>query len=89
MLSDANRLGRRPTKSRSPSKRLRYRPRKFRSRPKPVRNYKRAGCNSLQKNSCSSDPNCHWTRNKKSPCRAKSKVRQGVVHQGPLPKQFK
>ena len=57
--------------------------------PSVVRNYSRGTCNSLKKESCSSDPNCTWTQNKKSPCRAKSKVRQGTVYEGPLPKQFK
>jgi hypothetical protein len=71
------------------SKKMRSKSRSKSRSPKAVRNYSRGTCNSLKKESCSSDPNCQWTQNKKSPCRAKSKVRKGEVYEGPLPKQFK
>ena len=79
-------------KSRSHSKpksRSHSKPRRSVHRKKAVMNYSRGSCTHLGKDSCSSDPNCHWTKHKKSQCRAKGGVRKGDVYEGPLPKQFK
>ena len=80
------------SKSRSHSKpksRSHSKPRPSVHKKKAVKHYSRGACAPLGKDSCSSDPNCHWTKNKKTPCRAKGGVRKGDVYEGPLPKQFK
>ena len=72
------------------SKKTASKRRKSHKKPSAVHNYERGTCNSLKKESCSSDPNCKWTKNKKTPCRAKGGVRKsGDVYEGPLPPQFK
>lgn len=78
-----------PSKLKSRS-RPRPKPRKSSSKPRKnsIKNYVRGQCAPLGKQSCGSDPNCQWTRNKKTPCRSKRGVRKGDVYQGPLPKQF-
>jgi len=66
------------------------RKRHSKKKPSQVSNYTRGTCNSLKKESCSSEPNCNWTRSKKTPCRAKKGVRKHKdVYEGPLPPQFK
>lgn len=72
------------------NKRSVSRKRHSKKNPSAVRKYARGTCNSLKKESCSSDPNCRWTKNKKTPCRAKNGVRKNKdAYEGPLPPQFK
>lgn len=80
-------FGKKVKKSRSKSRSKSHPRRKKAQRTSVVKNYARSSCNGLNEHAqCSSDPNCHWTKSKKSPCRARSGVRKGNVYEGPMNK---
>ena len=77
--------GRRKSPSRSRSAGRRKSPSRRMTNYQRSAHESRSQCAHLSADSCGHNPNCHYTRNKKTPCRAKSGVRKGTaVYQGPL-----